>query len=633
MAEVSSYTPTYDYSNIGSVGGEAAQSVNGDMINKIRAAEEKSVIDPIIKKIDNIEPETAKLDEIKTAVTQFQDMASYFDLFNEENVFNQYNFDTSGTSAAFDTVSMSELKEGNITVDVTQIGQKDVYQSGKLEGIKLDDEISFGQGNSDKLSITVGSNSAYEFKMYNEDTDGNKTAKTYQELVSDINLKDDLQASLEAIGTDSNDDEIYRLIIKSTESGENNKLDITQNGLDDLGFYNTRSPQIDQNVYEDVGLNDGDVIVDGTNIYSYSNTDDSNSDGKVTLEELVSSIDNLGNYNAEFVDGRIKITNSDGSEVKSVDISTGDGSIPLFDSSSVGDISQYSLPIDASDSSMAFDDLNNILKAQNMQATIDGVEYDVSSNSITTQGSLKITGLELGQSTITIAKDTSAVSVAAEALVTNYNTLQTMLNDEIYSTDPVIEDKDMLRGILSDVKGMFFQNYGAKDPEYGNETDEYGDQAKAYSNVTNNTISIFSLGFSLDKNGDLSVDTDAFNEIVNRTTPEYTTDSDGNSVKKMDFDDLKNVFTGQYTNKGLGVQLKEYLDGLDNYKGTFYNYDIDLIAKKDDLEKDKKDELERLDAKYGIMAEQFSSYSAIIGQMESSFSGLKMMIEQSTKSS
>lgn len=65
MAEISSTTntPTYDYSNIGSVGSEAAQSVNGEMINKIRAAEEKAKIDPITKDIDNIALEQEKIEE------------------------------------------------------------------------------------------------------------------------------------------------------------------------------------------------------------------------------------------------------------------------------------------------------------------------------------------------------------------------------------------------------------------------------------------------------------------------------------------------------------------------------------------------------------------------------------------
>ena len=42
---------------------------------------------------------------------------------------------------------------------------------------------------------------------------------------------------------------------------------------------------------------------------------------------------------------------------------------------------------------------------------------------------------------------------------------------------------------------------------------------------------------------------------------------------------------------------------------------------------------EALDAKYELMAQQFAAYTTIITQMENSFSGLKMLIQQSTASS
>ncbi|MEA3553105.1 MAG: flagellar cap protein FliD N-terminal domain-containing protein [Campylobacterota bacterium] len=489
MAEITSTAPTYDYSMIGSVGGEAAQSVNGDMINKIRAAEEKSLINPITEDIDNISIETEKLQEIKDKALEFQDVVSYFDLYNDENVFNQFLFDTTGSSAVFDAVNMSALEEGTVTIDITQLAQRDVYQSDTIAEVDKDNDLNIGN-----LSIQIGTATAIEF-----DT----TDKTISELSAEINNTEGLTSSLEQVGTDT-----YRLVIKSSDSGVDSALTITGGASDDLGY------------------------------------------------------------------------TTDGTTVKAE---------------------------------------NHTLTSQNLQATIDGIDYDVSSDSITTQGSLEIKGIELGVSSITISKDVSAVTVAAETMVTKYNELQEMLNEEIYSDEAGVEDKSMLRDILSDLKSMLFANYGAQTPTYDNTVkDEYGDVVKEHSNVTNNEMNLFVLGFELDKSGNLAIDTDIFNGIINGEDDNY------------DLDDLQNIFTGQYTNKGVGVQLKEYLDALDGYDGTFYNYDIDMISKKDDLEKEKEDELERLDTKYGIMAEQFSAYSAIIGQMEAQFNGLKMMIEQST---
>jgi flagellar hook-associated protein 2 len=492
MAEVSGTSgSSYDYSMIGSVGSDAAQSVNGDMINKIRAAEEKASLDPIIEDIDNISLEEEKLEEIKAKVTEFVEIVEYFDLYNDENVFNQFLFDTSGTSAVFDAVDMSTLKEGTTSINVTQLAQRDVFQSNVTLEADIENNVSAGT-----LSIQIGTAAAIDF-----DT----TDKTLAQIASEIDATDGLISSVEEVG-----DGEYRLIIKSDDSGTENELTITGAASQTLGY-----------------------TTDGTT-------------------------ENAANH---------------------------------------------------------------ILTAQNLQATIDGVEYDVSSNSITTQGSLKITAVELGTSTITVSKDTSAITVAAEAMATKYNELVEMLNEEIYDSESVIGDKDTLRTILSDVKDMLFEDYGADTPTYGTEVDEYGDTVLAHSNVTNNDKNIFIFGFELDKSGNLTVDTDTMNDILNGEDDNY------------DFDDLKNVFTGVYENKGLGVQLKEYLDDLDGYEGLLSEYEENMDERLIDLEEDKEDEIERLDAKYGIMAEQFSAYSALIAQMEASFSGLKMMIEQSTASS
>lgn len=568
MAEVTSTTSSYDYSMIGSIGSEAAQSVNGDMINKIRAAEEKAKIDPITEDIENIALETEKMEEIKTKVSEFQDFVSYFDLYNDENVFNQYHFDTTGTSAVFDAVNMSNMQEGTTTVEITQLAQRDVFQSTTV-GSK-DGNVASGT-----LSIQVGTGTAIEF-----DT---SVGMTYDELASAINKEEGLSASMEQVG-----DSEYRLIVKSTESGEANVLTIS--GLD-LGF-NTGNKQVNSSSISDTSSNPtaGQTI---TIVDSLGADEVFTFDGSTSFATMVSTINDHADFNASInSDNEIEITMADGSDVT---IST-----------------------DVTDLSFSGENLNHTQKAQNMNATIDGIDYDVSSSSITTQGSLEITGLELGSSTITVSKDTDAITVAAEAMVTQYNELQELLNDEIYSGESVIEDKSILKDILADLKNMLFSSYGASNPEYGDAIDEYGDIVKAHSNVTNNDMNIFVFGFELDKSGSLTIDTDTFEGIINGEDDNYTVD------------DLKNVFTGSYENKGLGVQLSEYLDGLDSYEGKFYNFDIDIVTKKEDLEEDKTEEIERLDAKYGIMAEQFSAYSSLIAQMEASFNGLKMMIEQST---
>ena len=577
MATVTdSTTPTYDYSMIGSVGGEAAQSVNGEMINKIRAAEEKSLIDPITEDIDNIELEAEKLIEIKEKITEFQDIVNYFDIYNEENVFNQFLFDGTGSSAVFDAVNMSSLKEGTTSVEITQLAQKDVFQSAIISSADAKVESI----DSGTLSISIGGAAAKTFETTAD--------MTFEELAAEIDKDDSLSASVEQVGDSS-----FRLVVKSVETGTANELSIS--GLT-LGF-DTGNQQMNSDAIVPTGDTAiGDFVIKGIDTFDVTFTNDGTA-GNSTYEDLVTKINahNGGNdFNAIINDNNeIEITMSDGSDV--------------------------SITSDAFGLNLTAENLNHTLKAQNMNANIDGVQYDTSSNSITTQGSLKITAIELGVSSVSVSKDTSAVLIAAETMITQYTELQEMLDDEIYSAESVIEDKGMLKDILADIKNMIFASYGATTPIFDETVkDEYGDTVKAHSNVTNNDKNLFVFGFELNKSGNLTLDTELFSEILNGENDNYN------------FDDLKSVFTGSYENKGVGVQLKEYLDSLDAYEGKLYDYDFDMIDKKENLEKEKESEVERLDAKYGIMAEQFSSYSALISQMESQFSGLKMMIEQST---
>lgn len=502
----------------------------------------------------------------KTKITEFQDVVNYFDIYNDENVFNQHLFDVSGNSAVFDAVNKSKLKEGTTSLNVSQLAQNDVFQSSKFSDASA--TIAGGQDSGDKITITVGTNAPIEIS-----TEG----KTYQDLVNEINQNDSISASVEQVG-----DGEYRLIVKGADTGEANKVTINQSGLS-LGFGDVKSSSI-SNWDDTLGV--GAININGQDVIA-------NTLG-MTYTQVMDTINAHADFNAVQDGDTIRITGADGSSVSVIE----DGA-----------------------NGLNFADSSHIQKAQNLNATIDGVEYDVSSNSITTQdGALKITAIKVNEpneiTSITISKDSSAVTVAAEAMVSKYNELYDLINDELYSEESTIEDKSTLRTIMSDLKNMLFANYGAEEPiQWGDAIDDYGDTLKEHSNVTNNDKNIFTYGFEIDKTGHLKVDTEEFNKNV-----------------KDNMDDLAAIFTGVYENKGLGVQLKEYLDNLDGYEGLLTNYETNMIEKKEDLEKDKKDALESLDSKYGIMAEQFSAYSAIIAQMEAQFSGLKMMIQQSVAS-
>lgn len=233
----------------------------------------------------------------------------------------------------------------------------------------------------------------------------------------------------------------------------------------------------------------------------------------------------------------------------------------------------------------------NVLSAQDMKMKVDGVDYSGSSNTITIDG-LKITATKsTGESTINIEDDNSNIKTQMQAFVTAYNTLNTLISDEVYNADSSLGDKSAIRDIMSQLKNELFGT--------GN-----GDKT------------IFSYGLSFDSsNGNLVLSSTEFDNAI-----------------KNDKEGLKNLFVGVAEKKGIGTTLDELISNSGINK-SLIDYESNMLSRQTKLTEQRDAAQEALDAKYELMAQQFAAYTTIITQMENSFSGLKMLIQQSTASS
>ena len=231
---------------------------------------------------------------------------------------------------------------------------------------------------------------------------------------------------------------------------------------------------------------------------------------------------------------------------------------------------------------------NHKQTAQDMKATVDGVEYNVSSNSLVVDG-LKISANKAGISTINVTEDNSQIEAQMKNFVDKYNELVALIETETLGSDSSLNDRSSIKGIVNQIKDKLFGSYGAA-----------GDK------------SVFNFGIELDKFGGLSIDSKKFNEAVQK-----------------DMVGLKDLFIGSAEKKGLGTVLKETLDTMKFTGGVLNSYDAAMKTREKSLNENKEKAEKSLDVKYQQLALQFSSYGALINQMESSFSGLKLMIQQS----
>ena len=441
------------------LGSSGSVDLSSELITKLKTAESKSVLDPITTNKEDTQAELDALTEIQTMVSELLDLVDDFDLYTSgTNIFDEITATTSGSSVTFDAADTSKLNPGTISVDVTQLAQKDVYQSNTIS------DITSTITNGGTLSITVG-DTTYDF-----DT----TGKSYEDLVEEMSYYSKLDVNLEKVNDTS-----YRMIVKGTESGTANAVTISQSGTTNLGFNDTG---------------------------------------------------------------------------------------------------------------------NHVLTAQNMEATIDGVDYDVSSNKLTMESGLIIQAVSTGDSSINMERDTSTIVTRISDIATKYNDLVDLidsytLGDE--DTAATISDSSTLKSMMSGIKEILFDSYGL-----------------------NNEESMFKYGISFDSDGYMNVNTTTLTTAV--------TDN---------YDDLRELFVGYAEKEGLGTRLKTYLDSLDSSTGLLTTYEDRLNTYIDTLSDDYDTASEKLDEKYTAMATQFAAYTVLITQMENAFASLKLLIDTSTSDS
>ena len=176
------------------------------------------------------------------------------------------------------------------------------------------------------------------------------------------------------------------------------------------------------------------------------------------------------------------------------------------------------------------------------------------------------------------------------SFVSKYNELVATIDLEMENSDSKLGDKSSIKSIITTIKDKLFGSYGSDGKK-----------------------SVFNYGIELDKYGGLSLDSAKFNSAV-----------------QNDKSGLKDLFAGTAEKKGLGTTLKETLDTMTFTGGLLDSYQKNITSRETSLNTEKTKAEDILNKKYELMSAQFAAYGTIINQMESSFSGLKMLIQQST---
>lgn len=552
------------------LGSSGSTSLNEALIEKLKEADKASSVTPLEKKLEKFTTEKEVVANIQTKVSELLSAVKVFSLNQTTgaNAFQQKSANVTGDGVVFDSDDLSALKSGTLSVKVEKLAKKDVWQTNQFDGTTVTKDSKVNQG-----TLTINGT--------NIDT----TNKSYSDLVKEINKIDGVQASIveDSIGK-------FRISIKSAETGEANKINFNStNGELSEGaaiFGNAAQKDTWQtNEFDGTTTTKDSIVNQGTLNINGTGVDTTN----LSYKELATEINKIVGIKASLVEDsqngtfRLSIESKETGIANKINF---EGSAEILEHFGLNN--ENNNVIKAQD--LKIDIKNNVLQAEDMQMKVDGVEYSGSTNTITIDG-LKITATKLtGESTINIEDDNSNIKTQMQAFVTAYNTLNTLISGEVYNADSSLGDKSAIRDIMSQLKNELFGT--------GN-----GDKT------------IFSYGLSFDSsNGNLVLSSTEFDNAI-----------------KNDKEGLQNLFVGVAQKKGIGTTLDELISNSGINK-SLIDYESNMLSRETKLTEQKDAAQEALDAKYKLMAQQFAAYTTIITQMENSFSGLKMLIQQSTAS-
>ncbi|RXI27767.1 flagellar filament capping protein FliD [Aliarcobacter trophiarum] len=239
------------------LGQGQAGALNNDLIEKLRAADRKGSVEPLEKKLEKFESEREVISDVTTKVNELLDALKIFSLNQTSglNAFNQKSANVFGEGVIFDAPDLTLLKNGSMRVQVTQLAQKDVWQSKQFDNSSITKDSQVNQGD-----LTINGTSI--------DTNG----KSYTDLITEINKIDGVQASLVEDSTGK-----FRLSIKSSETGLANKIEIGGAASTHFGFDNVLVAQDMQLKADgiDYSSSSNTITIDGLKITATKETGDS----------------------------------------------------------------------------------------------------------------------------------------------------------------------------------------------------------------------------------------------------------------------------------------------------------------------------------------------------------------------
>jgi len=563
-----------DFGTLSSLGAGSGGVLSYDVIDKLKNADIATMVKPFKTRLTNVQNQEKELSALTTQINLFK--SSIAD-FKDGEIFQKRLTDVNGSSVSADVSSGVAVQK--ITMDVTQLAKNDIYQS---KGFDSETSKINNTGSEQTLKFS------YAGQEHNITLKDGATLSDLRDAINNANIG--VTASIIDTGSDTNP---YKLVIKGKETGKDNIIKLDFGNIDDLGF--------NQTVYESKKYDsDSDKINDSGDTQTFKI--------KVNGTEYKMDVDD-GTTVKDFID---KINNgdlkdSDGNSLAGISAKYDDERLKIH-LTDIGDISitDTNLTTAINDNTDFSANNNRVQTAQNSKFKYNGVEIERDSNKIDDL----VVGLtmnlnSIGESTINIKQDTDTINKTMQDFVSGFNSIVSKIQD-LTKYDPdsktagIFQNETSIRNIPNQLQKALFSTF-VNDSITKQDRNE-----QEYSQ--NILLSAADFGFTMNRTGFLDFDSSKFSKMLHekpKQTEEFFSGENGAMTKLLET--IDNLTKGP--NATLNALNNEYKNEEKSFQNTI-----------DDANK-------RIDTKYQIMAQQFSSYDEMINAYNVQAESLQQAID------
>lgn len=585
--------------------------LTSDIIEKLKANEEKNTIDPIRDKITVTEAKeksmellTSLVDTLQTSVSSLGDSALY------------QSTSTTVTGDAATVEAIAGVSVQSFELEVTQLAKTDVVESGTFAS-----STSLVAGGAGTMSIAVGGTT------YDVDYDASDTLTDLKGYINE-EMSDSLTASILQVGTDD-----YRLILTSKVTGVDEKIivsDSSDNNLKDALVSEDVTMQSSVLEKNDTG---SDVTVTAAN-FTINNGDGTDTplaaDITIPAGATASAVATL------FKDAINDLSATTG-VVANIVTKSGEPYLYLTNTNDTADTTDNDITINASANALTYGgftdgqsvthnadaESTNIQEAKDAKFVYNGINIERTSNTITDLSvGITINLLEEADSAnnisgivnVDIAQDTEEITTEMENFVNAYNEVAKQITSmtqtkEDDATQGLFRGDNTLSSVVRTLNEMI-----TRVDSNGNSLINFG---------TTSSSGTFTPSIDINRSGVMSFNSSVFTAAFDENPTESETLFVGGTITS---------FTGiESREEGTFSQMKTSIKDMLKDTGSLGGTDTGLTLLLKTLQTDQDNSILRLNSRYDTMTARFVQYDGMINSINQNFSTLSAAISAANK--